>query len=93
MEAKTHILTAHPGEVALAGDGVVCGVEWSLSVCVQVFEVRDRSSGSDFWYVRRLHGIVDGQKEEGWVKASHLEPYHGQRHLCVCVCMYATTDK
>ena len=50
-----------------------------------MFEVRDRSSGSDFWYVRRLHGLGDG-KREGWVKAKHLVPYHG---MCVRACVHA----
>ena len=42
-----------------------------------IYEVRDRFSGSDFWYVKVLGESEEGQKREGWIKARHLKPYQG----------------
>ena len=45
---------------------------------IQVYEVRDRASGSDFWYVKVLNSLSPAGKKEGWIKAKFLAPFQGQ---------------
>lgn len=48
----------------------------------EVYEVRDRASGSDFWYVKVLNQLNDSGKTEGWIKAKHLTPFQAPFIKC-----------